>query len=252
MTVSEEYSSQSLGAFLSQSLAAGSVYQSGTVLELAYSLGNKIVLPSFVGQTRDSIETWAKGLNDQGARIVISTSSTQSNSPKGQIIYQSPAGKTVSTSTTVRITVSLGKAVFVPDFVGPADASYDQAVTRDEALAMCEALNIVPIFVEASKSGRLPGEIWSQSIAAGSEVYENSTITLKYCPVNVTITVPDFSGMTQAEIIAAGYLKKLDMTFAYASYPVEGFPGQVFEQSLLAGSVAAAGSKITLTISPAP
>lgn len=252
VTISEEYSSQSLGAFLSQSLAAGSVYQSGTVLELAYSLGNKIIVPSFVGQTRDSIETWAKGLNDQGARIVISVTSTQSNSPKGQIIYQSPAGKTISTSSTIRITVSLGKAVFVPDFVGPADAGYDQAITRDEALAMCEALNIVPIFVEASKSGRLPGEIWSQSIAAGSEVYENSTITLKYCPVNVTITVPDFRGMTQAEIIAAGYLKKLDMTFAFASYPVEGFPGQVFEQSLPAGSVAAVGSKITLTISPAP
>lgn len=252
VTISEEYSSQSLGAFLSQSLAAGSVYQSGTVLELAYSLGNKIIVPSFVGQTRDSIETWAKGLNDQGARIVISATSTQSNSPKGQIIYQSPAGKSISTSSTIRITISLGKAVFVPDFVGPSDAGYDQAITRDEALAMCEALNIVPIFVEASKTGRLPGEIWSQSIAAGSEVYENSTITLKYCPVNITITVPDFSGMTQAEIIAAGYLKKLDMTFAIASYPVEGFSGQVFEQSLPAGSVAAAGSKINLTISPAP
>lgn len=252
VTVSERYSSQSTGAFLSQSLVSGSVYQSGAILELEYSLGNKTILPSYVGQTRDSIETWAKGLNDQGAKIVISVTSTQSNMPKGQIIYQSPAGKTISTNSTVRITVSLGKAVFVPDFTGPADAGYDQAITRDEALAMCEALNIIPIFVEAGQTGRLPGEIWFQSIAAGSEVYENSTITLKYCPVNVTITIPDFSGMTQAEIVAAGYLKKLDMTFSYASYPVDGFPGQVFEQTLTAGSVAAAGSKITLTISPAP
>ena len=252
VTISERYSSQSSGAFLSQSIAAGSVYQSGAVLELAYSLGNKIILPSFVGQTRDSIETWAKGFNDQGAKIVVSVSSTQSNSPKGQIIYQSPAGKTISYSSTVKITVSRGKAIFVPDFVGPAGADYSQAITRDEALAMCEAQNIIPIFVEADQTGRLPGEIWSQSIAAGSEVYENSTITLKYCPANVTITVPDFRGKTQAEIIAAGYLAKLDITFTYASYPVEGYPNQVSEQSVPVNYTAAAGSKITLTISPAP
>ena len=102
----------------------------------------------------------------------------------------------IGINTTINITVSSGKVVYVPDFVAPAGSGYDAAITREKAIAMCEELNIVPIFVEEGKSGRLPGEIWSQSISAGQEINEGSTITLKYTPVNVQVTVPDFTNMT--------------------------------------------------------
>jgi len=140
--------------------------------------------------------------------------------------------------------------VYVPDFVAPAGSGYDIAITRDKALAMCEELNIVPIFQEANKSGRLPGEIWHQSIEAGKEITEGSTIVLKYVPANVKVTVPNFVGMTKEEILKGKHNKNLDIRFVEGVEYVEGYEGKVYEQSLSANTKTAAGSIITLTIGP--
>ena len=249
-TTTEKYSSRSMGAFISQSISAGTIYQTGAILELTYSLGNKIVLASFVGQTRDAVELWAKGLNEQGAAITIKTTYTLSNSPQGQIIYQDPSNTLLSTVATVNITVSLGKVIFMPQFVAAEGSGYDLAITREMAMQLCEERKIIPIFVAENNPARLPGEVWYQSIAAGQEVTENTTVTLKYNPANVTIAVPNFVGMTQAEIITAGYLKKLTITFVVGDTYVDGFGGKVFEQSLSPTGIVPAGTAITLTISP--
>jgi eukaryotic-like serine/threonine-protein kinase len=246
----EKYSSQPAGEFISQSLAASSVYEDGDVLELDYSLGNSIVVANYVGQMRDAIDTWAKGLNDQGADITVSVSSTQSDSPKGTILYQSKANTTVGIQATIRITVSLGKVVSVPDFIAPSGSGYDVAITRDEAMALCKSLNIVPIFVASKRNGRLPGEVWYQSISAGREVYEGTTITLKYNPGDVQVKVPNFSGKTQKQIIATGYGKKFDITFVLADTYVDGFSGTVCKQSIRTGVMVISGTAITLTVSP--
>lgn len=251
MTAVDKYSGEPAGDFISQSIPADSVYEDGDVLELDYSLGNTIVVANYVGQTRDAIETWAKGLNDLGASIKISATNTQSESPKGTIIYQNKANTVIGIKTTIRITVSLGKAVFAPDFVAPEGSGYDVAVTRDEAMAMCEAAGIVPVFVSEKKAGRLPGEIWYQSVAAGREVNEGATITLKYNPANTQVTVPDFKGMTQDEILAGGYNMKFSLTFVVADVHVEGYDGTVYKQSVPVGTTVVVGSAITVTISPA-
>ena len=250
VTMKDRYSSRTAGGLISQSLEAGSLYEPGEVLELVYSLGNKIVLSSFVGQTRASIETWAKDLNEQGASIRISVTQTQNNAPRDTILTQDKANVVIGPDTTIRITVSLGKMVFMPDLVAPEGSVYGEIITREKATAACEAIGIIPVFVAETASGRLPGEVWHQSLAPGLEVYEGSTVTLKYRPVNVTIPIPDFTGMTQAQIISDGYLMKLDITFRNADYYVDGFPQMVFDQSIKVGEIVASGTAITLTISP--
>jgi beta-lactam-binding protein with PASTA domain len=251
VTTLDKYSTISAGAFVSQSIKAGTVYEEGTILELCYSLGNKIVLPSFVGQTKDAIEGWAKELNDNSAGITINTSYTQNNASKGKIIYQDPANTLISVRSAVNITVSLGKVIFIPDFVGPDGAGYDLAITREEALAMCEAVNIIPVFVAESHAGRLPGEIWSQSIAAGTEASEETNITLKYNPANVQVNVPSFIGMTKTNVTAGGYFMQLDITFVDAEGYVDDGTGKVYQQSLTPNTTVAAGTPITLHVGPA-
>ncbi|NLY60970.1 MAG: PASTA domain-containing protein [Clostridiales bacterium] len=250
VTIKERYSTAPPNTFISQSIKAGTEYKKGDILELTYSIDNKIVLPSFVGQTRDAIELWAKELNDQGAGISIKVTNTKSNSPKGTILHQDKANTVIGIKDTIKVTVSQGKVVYVPDFVAPAGSGYDIAITRDKALAMCEELNIVPIFQEANKSGRLPGEIWHQSIEAGKEITEGSTIVLKYVPANVKVTVPNFVGMTKEEILKGKHNKNLDIRFVEGVEYVEGYEGKVYEQSLSANTKTAAGSIITLTIGP--
>ena len=251
ITIRERYSSAPADTFISQSIKGGSEYNEGDILELVYSIDNKVVLSSFVDKTRDAMEAWAKELNDQGASISIKVTNTKSNSPKGTILYQDKSNTVVGIKTTINITVSQGKVIYVPDFVAPAGSGYDLAITREKAIDMCEELNIIPIFKEASKQGRLPGEVWSQSIEAGKEITEGSTITLKYVPANVKVTIPDFKGKTQEEILAEGHNKNFFIRFEEGTEFVEGYEGKVISQSPKASTKAAAGSTITLTIGPA-
>ncbi|HHZ13939.1 MAG: PASTA domain-containing protein [Caldicoprobacterales bacterium] len=251
ITIKERYSSAPADTFISQSIKAGSEYKEGDILELVYSIDNKVVLSSFVGQTRDAIEAWAKELNDQGASITIKVTNTKSNSPKGTILYQDKSNTVIGIKTTINITVSQGKVIYVPDFVAPAGSGYDLAITREKAIAMCEELNIIPIFKEASKQGRLPGEVWSQSIEAGKEITEGSTITLKYVPANVKVTVPNFKGKTKEQILAEGHNKNFYIKFEEGTEYVKDYEGKVISQSPKPSTKAAAGSTITLIIGPA-
>ncbi len=245
VTITEKYSSSSTGRLISQSIEEGSVYEDGKLLELTYSLGNKIVLASYVGQTRDALESWAQGLNDQGARIKISATEAKSNQPRGTIIYQDKTSTSVSYKTTINITVSAGNVIYVPDFTGPQDRNYNNAITREKAIVMCEELGLIPVFLQDGTGGVLPGEIWSQSIAPGTEVDEGTTITLLFKPAG-TVTVPNFVGASADE--SKYHLISLNIIFVGDT---EG-GSVVVSQSLAANSTVAAGSVITLTMSGSP
>lgn len=250
--IAERYSSVAAGGFVSQSIAAGSVYEKGDYIELVYSLGNRIVVSSFVGQPRDAMESWAAGLNEQGASITLKATYTQSNSPAGTILYQDKSNVPVSVTATLRITVSLGRVTYVPDFVAPEGSGYDAAVTREKALALCDEAGLVAVFVAEARSGRLPGEIWSQSLAAGAETAEGSSVTLKYVP-SATVTVPDIvaENLTPAAA-AAKYGRMFTLAFADAEIHTEGKAGLISAQSLAAGGTAASGAALTLYVGPEP
>jgi hypothetical protein len=79
---------------------------------------------------------------------------------------------------------------------------------------------------------------------------EGSTITLKHAPANVQLTVPDFTKMTQEEILAKNYHRSFDIRFTEGPEYKEGYEGKVYEQSLKAGTKTASGSVITLTLGP--
>ena len=250
VTIIEKYSGSSAGAFISQSISAGTVYEKGDYLELYYSLGNKIVVPSFVGQTRDAIENWALELNEQGARIVIEATTTNSSSPAGTIIYQTPANTSIGVRKTICITVSKGKVVYVPDFTTGASSGYDVAITREQAIAMCEELKLVPVFVEKDGNSALPGAIWKQSISAGTETPEGTKITLTYAK-SKSIKMFDFYGKTQQEALALGN-KTFKIVFAVSENYV-GTEGEddIVAQSIVKNTITAYGTTITLYTNPA-
>ncbi len=241
VTITEKYSSSSAGRLISQSIAAGSIYNSGDLLELNYSLGNSIVVASYVGQTRDTLESWAKELNELGAKLSIKATEAKSSHPRGTIIYQDKANMSVGYRTTINITVSAGKVVYVPDFTGPGDANYNNAITREKAIAMCEEVGLIPVFVKDATGGVLAGEIWSQSLKPGTEVSEGTTITLLYKPTG-TVTVPNFIGKSKEVALSAKYVNKLTIIIVDEGGTV------VTSQTLSAESTVAAGSTITLTL----
>lgn len=239
LTVVERYSGSAVNKFLSQSIAAGTIYETGDYLELNYSLGNKIVVASFVGQTQDAIEAWALELNEKGASIKISVTTTNSSQPKGTILHQDKANSSIGIKNTIRITVSAGAVVYVPDFSSGAGGTYESAVTREKAIAMCEELGLIPVFAQGGNAGALPGAVWAQSIGAGTEVAQGTAITLTFAPTQ-TRSVPDFTKESP---------ENHKGTFSFKTEYVDdpsGTSGAIVGQSVAAGTTAVMGTTITV------
>lgn len=266
VSIIEQYSrSRNTGALVSQSISAGSIYEEGDYLELTYSLGKQVMMPSFVGQTEDALRSWINDLVTKKATIKINTpvNYTYSSAPKGTIISllvnSSPytANMLVYVDAKITITVSLGELVYVPDLVDPSplggNRGYDTAITREEATAICNSLGLVPVFKQATgdTTDRLPGEIVSQNPSAGTESSEGSTITLYYVPIQqyTVVNIVDDNISEQDALDTYGIY--LTITFVEYDQYVAGMEGLVVKQSLTPGKVVNRGAAITLYIGPA-
>ncbi len=245
--VEQKYSGTAADRLISQSLSAGSLYEEGDILTLVYSLGNEIIVPSFVGQGVDALNTWIEEYNKDGAKLSSSISYTASNDAPGTILTQKTANTTVGVNAQISVIVSEGKIVYTPDFVAQAGAGYADAVTRESALAICEELGIIATFQESTAGDRLPGEVWEQSIAPGTEINQGTVITLKYNPVTTTVTVPNFIGMTFAQAKQAGYDR-----IVYMVNDTGGEDVVIQNQSVAAGATVAPGTSVSLGAQPAP
>ena len=247
------YSSKAKNTFVSQSISSGKVYKHGDILTLKYSLGNKILIESFVGRSRGEFDLWVSEQNEKGAKIKIKETRTQNQAVKDTVIHQDRENVMENYDVTINIVVSRGMYVFVPDFINSRNVSYDDAMLREEAMKICHEMNLVPIFIEESNSAYLPGQVWYQSISPGTEVAEGTKITLKYNPANMKYPVPDFKGRTEAQIKAdSSVMNKFSIRFETLSESVPGYEGKASGQSVKPGSTAAAGSEIIVYISPNP
>ncbi|MEX1375842.1 MAG: PASTA domain-containing protein [Eubacteriales bacterium] len=244
--VKERYSSSDAGRMIYQSVAEGEQITDDTKLELTYSLGPKIAISNYEGQQKFIIEEWVESVNEYGARLELKVTYTQNSALAGTILSQNIKNQYIYRDTIIKIVVSTGNVVFVPDFVAVPGAGYDLAVTRKKAEDMAESLGLVLLFVEASDASRLPGEIWWQSIAAGAEVEVGTIITLKYNPVNVTLEVPDFTGMTVNQVKAMPEYNNLKIIFQLGETAPTG--NVVYDQSVAAYSTVAYGAEIILYI----
>lgn len=242
----ETYSGTAAGRFISQSVKAGTIYERGTVVELSYSIGNKIVIPSFVGSTRDSLDTWAYTYNQQGANIKVTATYTQNTAATGTILTQTPKNTSSGVSVTIKILVSTGFDVFIPDFVAPIGSGYDRAITRAKAMDMCALAGLVPIFAPASNSNYLPDVVWRQDLPAGSLVPAGTVIRLYYRE-SLTLSVPNFvSPLTSRAAIMAQYNSQFAIVFNDEDEVRDTDNIEVYRQNVPEHSVVAYGSQITL------
>ncbi len=235
------------GMLVSQSIAAGSHYDDEQVIELVYSLGDKVVVQSFVGKTEVDVRNWVTPLNEQGASIKVSTTYTSSDKVAGTVLSQDKIDYTIAVTDTINLVVSNGGIVYMPNFVSPQGTADIDVITREKAIDMCAQLQLVPIFVEASGEGRVVGEIAAQNIAQGTELEQGSNITLTYyTKAKSTFTVPNFVDKTKAEIVGSIY--ETQFTILYDDPNNVGSAGVITAQSVAVNTTAPQGTVITLTI----
>ncbi len=240
-TIVRKYSSVSEGRLISQSIKEGELIDEDTMVELKYSLGNKIPITNYTGMQKFELDQWVNEKNAQGAELSIKTTYTQNDLASGTILQQDKKDVYINKGTAISVVVSSGKTLFTPDFVAPDGAKYDSAITREKAEAMAKDKDIVLVFVEENNSSRLAGEVWHQSISAGSEIKAGSSIILKYNPVEKTLVVPSFIDKTQAEVQQMAEANNLNIEFQLGNASEV-----VHNQSIAPNTTVAYGSKIIL------
>ena len=248
-TITERYSSSKKGRLIWQSIEEGTELKPDMHLELRFSLGSKIFIDNFVGMKKSAIEKWLEEENLLGARACLNFTYTQNEADPGTILQQSVADTYIYRDKTINVVISSGAIIYTPDFVAPSGSSYEDAITREKALQMVDGMDITLVFVEESKSGRLAGEVWYQSIAAGTEVSAGTTITLKHNPPGATVIVPDFTNKTEDEVKLMAEYSKLNVTFVEGDYDIN-YAGKVYSQSIAKLTTVAQGMAITLYVSP--
>jgi serine/threonine-protein kinase len=226
------------GTVFEQDPPGGSKADKGSTVTIKVSAGAAPVkVPDVVGQqANDASDTL------RGAGFIPAVNEQPDNSkPVGEVLSQDPKGNTdAAKGSTVTITVSSGKAkVVVPNEAGK-DAN--------EAANDLGAMKLKTKTIREASSTIADGSVIRTDPAAGASVDEGSTVTLVVSSGPEQVTVPDVVGMTQSQATStlqgAGFhVVSQDQLTTHASEN-----GQVLDQTPNAGTKAAKGSTVTITV----
>lgn len=235
ITLVEKYSTEPIGAVLSQSITAGTRVDLETPITLTVSIG-KVPVSSKIGSTLASLQAWVDSVNAKGANLSISSSEayTSSQDEKGKITSQTPNSDSVNPGSTITVVVSKGIQITIPAFVGTSTTSFTGLVVNKS---------------EQYSSSVESGLVISQSIASGTLVEYGSSINIVVSkgvdPATVPAYLPPLAPMVANNAISfndtvsrlSSYLSGLGFTnyrFVSGDYSIGS--GQVNSQTPGAGS----------------
>ena len=155
--------------------SGGSSLKEGQTVNLWVSTGPKVILkrmPDVLGLTREAAE---KVLGPLGFRN-ISYTETESEEPKGTIIYQSvPKYKELDVTTEINIEISKGPSKQIKMLPMIKVVGYSKEIAVQEL----EKAGFYYYTMIEVRSNRQVGRVVSQSIPEGKEVPEDAPVTLE-------------------------------------------------------------------------
>ncbi|MEU4352614.1 Stk1 family PASTA domain-containing Ser/Thr kinase [Streptomyces sp. NPDC023838] len=166
--VTEEFNEDTdQGSVISTDPAAGAPRRADTAVALVVSKGAPVEVPGVVG---DSVEDATSALKDEGLEVQIASEQVNSPQEAGSIAAQSAAeGSRLAKGDTVTLTVSKGpRMITVPKVTG--EKADDAQKDLEKAGFKVKVDHGFPF---------LSDEIASQSVKAGDQAPEGSTITIK-------------------------------------------------------------------------
>jgi serine/threonine-protein kinase len=177
------------------------------------------------------------------AGLVVERTTRQSDGavPAGEAIRTSPAaGASVAKGSGVTLVLSSGpQQVAVPDVVGLAQADARTALT-DEGLKVATT--------QKPSTTVPPGNVVSESPAAGAKVDPGATVTLVIAQAPPQVAVPDLTGKTAAQAIDE--LSKQGFQPRESTRPVtdQGQDGRVLSQTPAPGAKVAKGAPVRIFV----
>lgn len=151
----------------------------GTAINVTLSLG-KISVSDFKGKSLSDLQSWVNEVNKQGANIKVTSTSEYSDTVNsGQIILQTPSSGDINPGTTIKASISKGKAIVVGSYKGTTNTSIQEGLK----------LSKVEVY-----SNSPAGTVIEQSPSSGTPVDSGSTVTLTVSIGNPTVT--NFAGQS--------------------------------------------------------
>jgi serine/threonine-protein kinase len=139
-----------------------------------------VAVPSVVGQS----PARAGSILTQDNLSVGSQTTACSSQPNGMVSAQSPAsGANVPPNTPVNLVVSTGNCISVPGVVGQSQSAATSAITGAGLVANTT-------FDTSCAGGAQPGNVDSQTPAAGAQVNSGTTVNISVCQSATTTTLP--------------------------------------------------------------
>jgi serine/threonine-protein kinase len=174
-------SNKPAGTVLDQSPAGKALVPSTTIVHLTVSgQQTSATVPNVVGITPAAA---GSALTTANLNVGTQTSVCSSSVANGLVASQSPqAGASEPPSTPVNLVVSTGACASVPSVVG---------MTQSQANSLVTAANLNPVFTldsGCSNGNAVPGNVDSQTPAAGTSVSSGSTVTMGVCTPTTTTT----------------------------------------------------------------
>ncbi|MBV8462481.1 MAG: PASTA domain-containing protein [Acidimicrobiales bacterium] len=176
--VNDVTSTQPVGTVISQSPAGGTKVRATVPVVLTVSSAQSSVpVPSVLGQSPASAGATLRG---DGLNVGSQGNACSSQYQSGVVSSQSPApGINVPPNTPVNLVISTGNCVQVPGVVGQSASSAQSAITGAGLVANQTSDTTCP-------GGAQPGNVDSQTPAAGTQVNSGTTVTISICQSTTT------------------------------------------------------------------
>lgn len=202
-------------------------------------VGSGDPVPSVVGETRDAA---IAALQEAGFEPVVTAEEFSDEYAEGEVVRQAPSGGTeLRDGGKVELWVSKGsESVAMVNFKGWAPAEVRAWLAENELSGV-------------EKSGRSDavdkGHVYKQDPAAGQKAKRGSSVTYWVSSGEPQATVPDLSGMTQAQATAALTEQKLKLGSVSLETSTAVAAGLVIRQDPPSGTKVARESAVNVVVS---
>jgi len=200
--------------------------------------GESVAVPSVVGQSEASA---VRALQKEGLKANVQQEYSDQFA-QGFVSRQSPAaGEELDKGDTVDIWVSQGATtVTLIDFRG---------LSADEVAAWLDGNGLKGERKKGRSADVEAGAVYRQDPVAGAAVKRGATVTYWVSSGKPQATVPEVTGMTQADALAALTAEGLALGPVTTETSTEMAPGLVIRQDPPADTKVAAGSAVSLVVS---
>lgn len=238
ITYKEEYSDEKkLGDVINSSIQEGELINKDEKIEISISKG-KLEMINLTSLSE--FTNWAENNN-----ISYDINYENSDSVKKDDIIKCShkTGDVIKKDDTVIITVSRGKEISIPNFVG---------MSKSDIQSKCSSINLSCSFKTGSYTESTKKDICiSQSKKSGTKVSEGTGITITLSAgIQEKVNVPSFVGKTKSSITSSCNSIGVKCTFKYAS----GYNSEAKDTCLKQSATGKVnkGSTITITLSNGP